>query len=147
MNGDDASDLRRGLRSLGRAAETVAGRVLGEKVIGKPVPPDRVAISPEVDANVLRAAEELAKLLHAAGKGLQAHPLAPLRAVDEARAHADDPLDTPEGLGPLAVGLRDLGGGLARVAEGVLDEIAPRKPKPDGPDATARTSGDDDAAR
>jgi hypothetical protein len=126
---DDASEFRRGLRSLGRAAETMAGRVLGEKVIGRPVPSERVAISPEVDAGVLHAAEELARLLHAAGKGLEAHPLDPLRAVDVARAHADDALDRPEGLGPLSVGLRDLGGGLTRVAEGVLDEIAPRKPK------------------
>lgn len=126
---DDGSELRKGLRSLGRVAETMAGRVLGEKVTGRPVPPERVAISPAVDEGVMHAAEELARLLHAAGKGLEAHPLHPLRAVEEAVAHADDTLDRPEGLGPLSVGLRDLGGGLARVAEGVLDEVAPRKPK------------------
>jgi hypothetical protein len=152
---DDGSELRRGLRSLGRAVGTVAGRVLGERVVGQSVPPERVAVSPEFDAGVMRAAEDLARLLHAAGKGLEQHPLDPVRAAHVARAHVEDPLDRPEGLGPLAVGLRDLGGGLARVAEGLLDEVAPRRPAEaasaapsEAPqDPTTAATGENDASR
>ncbi len=121
------SELAQGLRSFGRAVETVGGRLLGERVIGKSIPPDRVAIGPRADAALERAGEDLARLLHAAGKGLEAHPLDPVRAAQAARERVADPVQEADGLAPLGVGLRDLGGGLSRVAEGVLDVVAPRK--------------------
>ena len=35
------------------------------------------------------------------------------------------------GWSPLSTGMRSLGAGLFKVAEGVLDQVAPRKPKKD----------------
>jgi hypothetical protein len=126
------SELEKGVEGLGRALESAAGQLFGAKVIGKELPPDQVAISEETDAAMRKAGEDLGKLLHAAGKGLEAHPLDPAAAIEEAKAHRDDTLDPEPGLTPLSVGLKHLGGGLLRVAGGVLDTVAPKK-KRDAP--------------
>lgn len=137
---DVASELERSLRSLGAALETVGGKLLGARVVGKEVPPDRVAISPEADDALVRAGESVGRLLHAAGEGLKAHPLRPDAAFQVARDHAEDDLHPREGYTPLTTGLVDLGAGLAKVAEGVLDVVAPRRPKPPA-DAGAEAEG------
>ena len=53
----------------------------------------------------------------------------PEDAVREAKAHRDDTPEPPEGWSPLAGGFVNLGEGLLKVTEGVLDVVAPRKPK------------------
>jgi hypothetical protein len=158
MAGDDTrrpeSDVRQGLRSFGRAFETVTGRLLGPKVVGKEIAPEDVAISPETDAALLRAGEELGRLLHAAGEGLKAHPTVPAEAIRVAREHRDDAPPPPPGLTALSGGLLNFGGGMAKVAEGVLDVVAPRRTRTDDPhsddprrDDPRRDDTDDDASR
>lgn len=134
---DAASELERSLRSLGAVFETVGGKLLGARVVGKDVPPDRVAISPEADEALVRAGESVGRFLHAAGEGLKAHPLRPDAAFQVARDHAEDELHPPEGYTPLTAGIADLGVGLAKVAEGVLDAVAPRRPKPPASEGAA----------
>lgn len=133
----DKSDLERGLESFGKVLTGVTGRLLGPKAIGREELPPDVTISPQADEALQRAGNDLAKLLAAAGEGLKAHPLAPEEAVRTARAHADDPIEGKDGWSPLTTGIVTFGDGLAKVAEGVLDKVAPRKPKPDAaePDA------------
>ena len=145
----DKSELERGMESLGRAFTGITGRLLGPKAIGRAELPVEAAISPEADEALERGAADLGRFLHAAGEGLKAHPLDPAAAARTARAHAEDTLTPEEGWSPLAAGLVTLGGGLSKVAEGVLDQVAPRKPKPpaedDGVDAEtaeAPTPGD-----
>ncbi len=140
----DKSELERSFESLGRALTGVTGRLLGPKAIGREALPPESAISPEADEALEKVGEDLGRILNAAGKALEAHPLDPAEAVREARAHTDDPVVPEEGWSPLAAGLVSLGGGLAKVAEGVLDVVAPRKPK-DGEAGTsepAEPSGD-----
>lgn len=128
----DKSELEQGLASFGRVLEGVTGRLLGPKAIGKSTLPEQVALSPEADAALARAGEDLGRLLNAAGEALKEHPLDPAEAVKAARVHTADPVIPEEGWSPLAAGLVNLGGGLAKVAEGVLDVVAPRKPRPAG---------------
>lgn len=125
----DKSELERGFESLGRALTGVTGRLLGPKAIGRETLPPESAISPEADETLAKVGDDLGKLLNAAGAALEAHPLDPAAAVREARAHTSDEVHPEEGWTPLAAGLVKLGGGLAKVAEGVLDVVAPKKPK------------------
>lgn len=131
------SDLEAGLESLGKAFTGVTGRLFGPKAIGRERLPPEPAISPETDAAIEKAAIDLGRALHAAGEALKEHPTQPGQAWQAAREHAHDPVETEEGWTPLATGFVNLGGGLAKVAEGVLDQVAPRKPKPPEGDASA----------
>lgn len=135
MTTRDKSELERGIESLGKALTGVTGRLLGPKAIGRETLPPEPAISPEADEAVSKAAEDLGRLLNAAGEALKAHPLEPAEALKTARAKTDEPVVAEDGWSPLAAGLVNLGGGLAKVAEGVLDVVAPRKSKtPEGED-------------
>ena len=144
----DKSELERGIESLGRALTGVTGRLLGPKAIGRETLPPESAISPEADETLAKVGDDLGKLLNAAGAALEAHPLDPAAAVREARAHTSDEVHPEEGWTPLAAGLVKLGGGLAKVAEGVLDVVAPKKPKEGaegGADAADPDAADPDA--
>ncbi len=125
----EKSELERGLEGLGRALTGVTGRLLGPKAIGRTELPPEVAISPEADQALADVGEGLGRLLHATGEGLKAHPLDPGQAFKTVRAHQSDPVTAEPGWSPLSAGLLNLGDGLARVAEGVLDVVAPRKPR------------------
>ncbi|MFN7144808.1 MAG: hypothetical protein ACK4YP_13610 [Myxococcota bacterium] len=129
MSTREKSELERGFESLGKALTGVTGRLLGPKAIGRETLPPEPAISPEADEAVSKAAEDLGRLLNAAGEALKAHPLEPAEALKTARAKTEEPVVAEEGWSPLAAGLVNLGGGLAKVAEGVLDAVAPRKTK------------------
>lgn len=129
MSERDKSDLEQGLQSLGRAATGLAGRLLGPKAIGRHELPPESSISPEVDEAITRAGAQVGRVLHATGEGLKAHPLHPAEALRTARASSEDPIEPDPGWTPLAAGIKNLGGGLAKVAEGVLDVVAPRRPK------------------
>ena len=144
----DKSELERGIESLGRALTGVTGRLLGPKAIGRETLPPESAISPEADETLAKVGDDLGKLLNAAGAALEAHPLDPAAAVREARAHTSDEVHPEEGWTPLAAGLVKLGGGLAKVAEGVLDVVAPKKPKEGAEGGVAEgeaDAADDDA--
>ena len=88
------------------------------------------AISRETDEAIEKAAADMGRALHAAGEALKEHPTDIGQAWEATRAHAKDPVTADEGWTPLATGFVSLGGGLMKVAEGVLDTVAPRKSKP-----------------
>lgn len=123
------SELEQSLDALGRAVNGLGGRILGPKAVGKDTLPETPAVSPEVDEAVERAADTVGRLLHATGDALKRHPLDPVEAVKDVQEHQDEPVSTPEGWSPLAGGLKALGEGMISVAEGVLDVVAPKKPK------------------
>ena len=134
---DDAphSELEEGLAHLGRALGGLTSRLLGERVTGIPVPPDRPAVSPEVDAVVEQVGDSLGRLMRATGEGLRRHPTRPLQALEEATRLSREPIEAPEGVGPVTVGLRSLASGLGATAEAVLDKVAPRRPaEPETPE-------------
>ncbi|MES2638664.1 MAG: hypothetical protein V4850_04260 [Myxococcota bacterium] len=133
MSERDKSELERGLQSLGRAFTGVTGRLLGPKAIGREELPPGSSISPEADAAIEKVGADLGRFLHATGEGLKAHPMDPSQALRTARASAEDVVEADPGWTPLAAGLKNLGGGLAKVAEGVLDVVAPRRPKDGAP--------------
>jgi hypothetical protein len=139
MSERDKSELQRGLQSLGRAFTGVTGRLLGPKAIGREELPPGSSISPEADAAIEKVGADLGRFLHATGEGLKAHPMHPSEAFRTARASADDAVEADPGWTPLAAGLKNLGGGLAKVAEGVLDVVAPRKPKDGAPSTPAES--------
>lgn len=132
MSEREKSELERGLQSLGKAFTGVTGRLLGPKAIGRAELPPEVAISPEADDALEKAGADLGRILHATGEGLKRHPMDPAGALRTARAHQSDPVEAEPGWSPLTAGILNLGGGLAKVAEGVLDVVAPRKPRADG---------------
>jgi hypothetical protein len=112
-------------------AEGVTARVLGPKAVGREAMPDSPAVSVEVDHAIEDATEVVGRYLNAAGEGLREHPLDPMAAVHTAQEKVAEPAPVPEGWSPLVGGLRSLGGGLFKVAEGVLDRVAPRKKNDD----------------
>lgn len=147
MTTRDKSELERGLENFGRALTGVTARLLGPRSVGRETLPPEAAISPEADAALEKVGEDLGRVLHAAGEALKEHPLDPEEALKAAKERASEPVVAEEGWSPLASGLANLGGGLAKVAEGVLDVVAPRKPKGDaeraaGDDGTAAASSD-----
>ena len=126
------SDLEAGLESLGKAFTGVTGRLFGPKAIGRTELPPEPAISREADAALEKAAVDMGRALHAAGEALKEHPTDLGQAWQATREHAKDPVEADEGWTPLTTGFMSFGGGLAKVAEGVLDVVAPRKPKAEG---------------
>lgn len=128
----EPSDLDKTLESLGKTVEGVAGRIFGPKAVGLEELPESPAISAEADEAISQAADSLGRLLNAAGTALREHPMDPGAALKSAQAGVGTPVESEEGWSPLTAGLRSLGGGLFKVAEGVLDQVAPRKPRPPG---------------
>lgn len=138
----EKSDLEQGVESLLKASEGVAARLFGPKLMGKDSLPEGPAISKDADEAISQAGEALGRLLNAAGTGMKEHPLRPGEAVKTAAQHVEDPVPAAEGWSPLTAGIRSFGGGLFKVAEGVLDQVAPRRPK------AARADGEaDDEAK
>ena len=150
------SDLEQGVESLLKASEGVAARLFGPKLMGKDHLPEGPAISKDADEAISQAGEALGRLLNAAGTGMREHPLRPGEAVKTAAQHVEDPVQAQEGWSPLTAGIRSFGGGLFKVAEGVLDQVAPRKPKKDkaagdgaadaGADGAGGSAGHEDEA-
>ena len=129
MSNEPKSDLDAGLESLSRVVNGVAGRLLGPKAIGRETLSETPAISEEADAAVGRAGDLVGKLLHTTGEALKEHPLDPVGVIHAVQHPSEEPVPTPEGWSPLAGGIRTLGEGVMAVAEGVLDKVAPKKPK------------------
>jgi len=131
-----ASELEEGMHHLGRTMGGLATRLLGQKITGLEVDPDKPVISKEADQAIEDLGSAAGRWLDAAGKGLRAHPDSPSAALDEMMSHREVEVDTPEGVAPLTAGLRSLAGGLYKSTEAVLDMVAPRKStgqtEPDG---------------
>lgn len=115
---------------IGRSAWGLGTRLFGPKVMPPPKG-DQTPISPEAEVAIQAAGATVGRWLHAAGKALEAHPKDPIAAVKEAREHIEEVPEHAEGETVLTAGVRELGGGLYKVAEGVLDVVAPRS-KPAG---------------
>ncbi len=114
----EGSELEEGVEHLGRVIGSVATRLFGEKVTGRALDPDKPAISTDADAAIDEFGDNLGRLLHATGRALKQHPVAPKKAVDDVRQHAADPVATDDGEAPLTAGLRAL-------AEGVYQSTNP----------------------
>ena len=129
------SDLEQGLESFGRVIEGVAGRLLGPKAVGREELSSTPTLSKETDEALTAAGADLGRFFQAAGEAMKDHPLEPKAAAREAKARVDEPVVADPGWSPLSTGLRTFGEGLFKVAEGVLDQVAPRKSKtpPAGP--------------
>lgn len=137
------SDLETAVDDLGKLATGLAGKLFGPKLVGKDkLDPDQPVLSPEADRAIDQVGENIGRLLHAAGEGLKKRPLDPVQALGEAEqaARAEELPPPPEGWSELSGGLKNLAEGFGSVAEGVLDVVAPRKPKaeppPESDDAT-----------
>ncbi|MEC7949494.1 MAG: hypothetical protein VX265_18140 [Myxococcota bacterium] len=120
------SELEEGLRHLGNVLGGVATRLLGPGVTGRGLN-DRPTISPAADEMIDDVGDNLGRLLHAAGRALEAHPTAPGAAFGAATRDAASPIEPAPGEAPLTEGLRALGRGLAATSEAVLDKVAPRR--------------------
>lgn len=129
MSTPPKSELDEGLASLNRVVNGVAGRLLGPRILGRDTLPETPAISPEADAAVERAGEVVGRILHTTGEALKEHPLDPVGLLDAVQHPTDGPVPAAEGWSPLAGGLKTFGEGMMAVAEGVLDKVAPKKPK------------------
>lgn len=129
MTKPDTSDLEQGLDALGRTLTGVTARLLGPKSVGQSQMPEHTTLGPEADKALEDLGGKLGQVLQAAGEGLKEHPLDPVQAVKSAQEHVHEPVEAPEGWSPLVGGLSAFGSGLLKVSEGVLDAVAPRKPK------------------
>ncbi len=121
-----ADELTDAVDKLGRSAWGLGTRLFGPKVIPPPKG-EQTPLSPQTELAIETAGATLGRWLHAAGVGIEAHPMNPAAAVEAARAHIDDMPEPAEGETALTAGARDLGGGLYKLAEGVLDVVAPRR--------------------
>ncbi len=120
--GDELTDA---VDRIGRGVWGLGTRLFGARVVPPPTG-ESTPISPEAEAAIDAAGATVGRWLHAAGKAMAAHPMDPKGAVDEARERLVDVPEPGEGETVLTAGIRDLGGGLYKVAEGVLDVVAPR---------------------
>ncbi len=127
----ERSELEDGVEHLGRAFGGLMSKLLGEKVTGIQVEPDKPVLSPQADAAVEEIGELAGRWLSAAGRGLKQHPGSPGRAMESMLEKRHEEVETTEGVAPLTAGLKDLAGGLYKSTEAVLDKVAPRKPKAD----------------
>lgn len=125
------SDLENAVDDVGRMVTGLAGRLFGAKAVEKVKRPEGPAISPEVDEAIGQVGDAMGRFLHAAGEGMKKHPLDPLAALDEVGKGATAPAPAPEGWSELSGGIKTFAQGLGSVAEGVLDVVAPKKPKAD----------------
>lgn len=121
------SDLVDGLDALTRSAEGVLARLLGPKGVGRDEAPEGVAVSPEFDAAVEKAALKVGALFDAAGRALEAHPLDPGAVVDAVRHPSEIPPEAPPGWSPLVGGLSRFGRGLLGAATQAVDRASGRK--------------------
>lgn len=128
---DKKSDLDNAVEDLGKVASGVLGRLFGPRAVGREQLDEGPTLSPEVDAALVEAGRGVGRLLHAAGSALKEHPVDPVAAVEKAAETARAGEDPPplEGWSELSGGVKSLAQGLGAVAEGVLDVVAPRKPK------------------
>lgn len=124
----EKKDLGDAVDRLGRTAWGLGTRLLGPKIV-RPPSGETEPMSPETEIAIDAAGATIGRWLHAAGRAIEAHPMDPVAAVREAREHIDEVPEPAEGETPLAAGARDLGGGLFKVAEGILDVVAPRRPQ------------------
>lgn len=136
------SDLEDGLHHLGRAFGGVLTRLLGPRVTGQPLDPEKPVLGPEADRVVGEVGDTMGRWLHAAGTSLKDHPTRPGKVIDQTVRHAADDVSTREGETVLTEGLRSFAGGMYKATEAVLDKVAPRKPKTDG----SGPKGDDEGA-
>ncbi len=142
---DEKKDLGDAVDRLGRTAWGLGTRLLGPKIV-RPPTGETERMSPETEMAIDAAGATLGRWLHAAGRAIEAHPMDPVAAVREAREHIDEVPEAVEGETPLAAGARDLGGGLFKLAEGILDVVAPRRPQGAAGEAPGTDAAGDDAA-
>lgn len=128
----DASDKQAGafedvVQGFGRTVGGIASRLFGTNVVARPKSSGEPVLSPETDAVIDAAGDAMGRWLNATGEALKEHPMDPLAAARSVQSRASAPVVADEGWTPLSVGLRSLGGGALKVAEGVLDKVAPKR--------------------
>lgn len=137
-------DVSQTVDRIGRSAWGLGTRLFGPKVIPPPVG-EQEPMSHETELAIDAAGATIGRWLHAAGRAIEAHPMDPAAAVNEARQRIDEVPEPAEGETPLTAGARDLGGGLYKLAEGVLDVVAPRRAKAHGDNAAGGDAAADAA--
>ena len=137
-------DVSQVVDKLGRKAWGVGTRLFGPNVVRPPSGEDE-PLSPQTGMAIDAAGATIGRWLHAAGRAIEAHPLDPGAAVNEARERIHEVPEPAEGETPLTAGARDLGGGLYKLAEGVLDVVAPRNRKAGNGDSDVAETSDDDS--
>ena len=129
-----ADDVSQTVDRIGRTMWGVGTRLFGAKVVPPPSG-EADAISPDAAVAIDAAGATVGRWLHAAGTAIEAHPFDPGAAVQEAQEHINDIPEAKDGETVLTTGMRDFGGGLYKVAEGVLDVVAPRNRPDSKPDS------------
>jgi hypothetical protein len=123
---DDDSELKRGLDDLGKAAQGLAGRLLGPR-FDEREDPERPAVNPEIDDAVQELGDTVGHWLRSAGEGLQEEPDKLGKALDRTMDLAKDEVKhepDAQGWSPLAQGARVFSEGLGAVAGQLFDRVA-----------------------
>jgi hypothetical protein len=134
----DRSELEEGVEHIGQMVGGVLTRLLGEKVTGVPIDPDKPTVSADADKAIEDAGQRVGRFLHAVGKWMRAHPDDPSKAWEEAREHPEEPHPT-EGETELTEGVRAFVGGVLKTTEKAFDRISPRKSDP----STSESAGEE----
>ncbi len=135
-------DFSQTVDKLGRTAWGLGTRLFGPKIV-RPPEGAQEPLSRETEIAIDAAGATIGRWLHAAGRAIEAHPMDPGAAVGEARQRLNEVPEPAEGETPLTAGARDLGGGLMKLAEGVLDVVAPRRAHATGEESPAAPDPDE----
>ncbi len=136
------SELEEGVEHVSHVVGGVLTRLLGEKVTGVPIDPDKPTVSADADKVIEDAGERVGRFLHAVGQGLRAHPEDPAKAWEEARHPSEEP-HPAESETALTEGVRAFAGGILKTTEKALDRIAPRKSRPSPGPSTGESAGEE----
>jgi hypothetical protein len=119
------SELEAGVEQVSKVVGGVITTLFGSRATGLPRPKGPV-LGDEADDALERLGSSLGRVLHAAGRQLEADPAHPGRALGRSLEPEESPeLQIDEDDAPLSAGLRSFARGLSRSTEVLLDQVVP----------------------
>lgn len=119
------SELEAGVEQVSKVVGGVITTLFGSRATGL-ARPEGPVLGEDADDALQRLGSSLGRVLHAAGRELEADPSNPGRALGRSLEPEESPeLQLDEDDAPLSAGLRSFARGLSRTTEVLLDQVVP----------------------